>query len=404
MQFANVTTIFAKELKDTLRDRRTLIFMLLVPILAIPLLMSLLPSLMFNQISRLQEETSDVVVQGHEYLPEALAARLEESDGLVLKEPHEFEQGDLKADVREGRLHALVVVPEGFNQDIAGEVAAEVEIFYDEAEIRSEFAKNKIEGAFSEYREEVVRERLEKRELSEKLVRPFDVSARNISPPKKMLGQRIGFMLPYIIIIVCYLGAMYPAIDLAAGEKERGTLETLLVSPATRGEFVIGKYLVILVTGVVAAFLSLGSLVASINYMASDMLKLLTSMMAIEFDLQTILLLLLVVLPLAGVFAAVLLSLSIYARTFKEAQSYVSFLQFVIILPVFVALLPGIRMSYQMALIPVVNASLIMKDVISGSIQWHFVITALLANTLLAVIALVFCKKWFERESVLFRT
>ncbi|UCD94215.1 MAG: hypothetical protein JSU69_10695, partial [Candidatus Zixiibacteriota bacterium] len=154
----------------------------------------------------------------------------------------------------------------------------------------------------------------------------------------------------------------------------------------------------------VAALLAMGSLVYSLNYMVGQMLEDLSTMLAIKFDIQTIALVLLTILPMAGIFAGVLLSVSIFARSFKEAQSYVTAMNMVIILPAFVSFLPGIEMDYTMALIPVMNASLIMKDAISGSVQWNFVLVSLLANALIASAAIFFSKKWFERESVIFRT
>jgi sodium transport system permease protein len=210
-------------------------------------------------------------------------------------------------------------------------------------------------------------------------------------------------MLPYLIIIMCFMGAMYPAIDLAAGEKERGTLETLLVSPATRGEFVLGKYFVILTTGIVAAFLALGSLYFSMNYMVEEMFSQLGAMLSLELGFSMIILILLIVLPMAGIFAAILLSVSIFARSFKEAQSYITVLNMFIILPAFVSFLPGMEMDFTMALIPVVNASMIIKDAISGTVQWNYVIAAFVWTNILAGLTLLFAKKWFERESVLFR-
>jgi len=110
-----------------------------------------------------------------------------------------------------------------------------------------------------------------------------------------------------------------------------------------------------------------------------------------------------VTLPLAGIFAAILLSVSVFAKSFKEAQSYIGVLNMMIILPAFVSLIPGIEMSYQLALIPVVNISMILKEAIGGTIEWNYVITAFCSTIILAAATLFFAKKWFERESVLFR-
>jgi len=403
VQLSNVVTIVKKEMTDTLRDRRTLIFMLLVPIAAIPLLMMGLSSLMVSQINKVKGETSEIVIQGSQFLPEDLQTVFSEASGLAIKAEDEFEGKDLMEELKEGSFEALVVVPEGFGSNVQRETPAGIDIFYDEAEMKSEFAERKIKDILTDYKDRVIQKRMEGYGLSGELLNPFAITSQNVAPLQKMAGKEFGTILPYLIIIMCFMGAMYPAIDLAAGEKERGTLETLLVSPATRGEFVFGKYIVILITGIVAAFLSLGSLVFSLNYMVEDLFKGMSKMLAIEFDLSTIALVFLVVLPLAGIFAGVLLSVSIFARSFKEAQSYVTALNMLIILPAIVSFLPGVEIDYRMAIIPVVNASLIIKDAISGSIQWNFVFVALLSNTVLAAIALVFCKKWFEKESVLFR-
>jgi sodium transport system permease protein len=403
VQLSNVATIFKKEMTDTLRDRRTLIFMLLIPIAAIPLLIMGLSSLMVSQITKAKEEISSVVIEGESFLPEDLRTLFSEAPGLSVKTVSEFEGKDLREELKQGNLQALVVVSEGFGSNLEVEKPGEIEILYDESELKSEFARDKIEDILVNYKEQVIRKRMEQRDISTEILTPFAIKSQNVAPLQKMVGKKFGTFLPYLIIIMCFMGAMYPAIDLAAGEKERGTLETLLVSPATRGEFVFGKYLVILVTGIVAAFLSLGSLVFSMKYMVEDLVQDLSKMLVIEFDIQTIILVFLIILPLAGIFAGVLLSVSIFARSFKEAQSYITALNMAIIFPLIVSLLPGVEMSYRMALIPVVNASLILKDAISGTIQWNYVLVALASNVILAIAALVFSKKWFEKESILFR-
>jgi sodium transport system permease protein len=403
MRVRTIGTIFKKEIIDTLRDRRTLIFMLAVPIAAIPILMTVLSQLLMGRIEEERERTSVVLIQGADFLPEDLQADLTGAEDLSI----EFESGsDLDGGiekVKAGDVDALVIIPRSFDNAIALESPTEVEIYYDEAEIRSEFAVDRIDSILKEFRKQTVAMRLQSREISEDVVRPFEIFSRNVASAKKLAGQTIGSMLPYLIILMCFMGAIYPAIDLAAGEKERGTLETLLVSPASRGEFVAGKYLVILTTGIVAALLAMASLTFSLNYMAGEMLKTTTEMLSLEFDLTTVVLIFLVVFPMAGIFAAILLSVSIFARSFKEAQSYITALNMLVILPAFVSVLPGVRLDFSMALIPVVNVSLIIKDAISGTIEWKFVIVAFASTNVLAAATLYFAKKWFERESVLFR-
>ena len=403
MQISNVVTIFRKELTDTLRDRRTLVFMLLVPIVAIPLLMMGMSKLMISQITKVQEETSKIVITGREWLPSELDSMFTAATDLTFVEASTFADTGLVEVLQLGRYEALVAVPDSFATHLQMERSAGIEIKCDRAELRSEQAEDRLVDLLDDYRALLIEHRLTERDVSVAILEPFEVNRENVAPMQKMVGEKLGMMLPYLIIIMCFMGAMYPAIDLTAGEKERGTLETLLVSPAARIEFVMGKYMVVVFTGLVAALLSLGSLVFSMKYMVDQLVAQVGSMLAMEFEASTIVLIVLVVLPLVGIFAGVLLSVSIFARSFKEAQSYVTALNMAVILPAFVSILPGVELDYTLAMIPVVNASLIMKEAISGSIMWEYVIVALLSNSILAALSLVFCKKWFERESVIFR-
>ena len=403
MRIRTVRTIFKKEMLDTLRDRRTLIFMLAIPIAAIPLLMILLSSLMIGQIEKMQKEKSDIVVQGMSNLPEELQTLLTETEKISIKTEADYQGKDLTEELKAGSFDALLIVPKSFDKAITIESQTELEIYYDKAEFSSKFAVDKLKDILTPYRDQIVASRLQQREISEDVIKPFEILSQNVAPMKKVAGEKLGGMLPYLIIIMCFMGAMYPAIDLAAGEKERGTLETLLVSPASRGEFVMGKYLVILTTGIVAALLSMGSLTFSLNYMVKDLMASATEMLEIQFDLTTVILVLMIVIPMSGIFAALLLSVSIFARSFKEAQSYITAMNMLIIMPAFVSFLPGIHLDYKMALIPIVNISMIIKDAISGTIEWNYVIIAFVSTIVLAALTLFLAKKWFEKESVLFR-
>ncbi len=403
MQISNVATIFKKEITDTLRDRRTLIFMLLVPLVAIPGLMMGMSKLMISQISRVEQESSRVAVIGQEHLPEDLKAAISESSNLEVYYYVGSEEEEQTRALTEGEIDVLIVVPDSFATLIETEQPSTIAVKYDQAEIRSEKAEERLEKILQDYQDKLVLNRLTQRDISAGILEPFDIELEDVAPMQKLVGERLGAMLPYLIIIMCFMGAMYPAIDLAAGEKERGTLETLLISPATRGEFVIGKYLVIVTTSAIAALLSLGSLVFSMTYMVDQLVAQLGTMMTLELEPKTVLLVLLVILPLIGIFAGVLLSVSIFARSFKEAQSYITVLNMAIILPAFVSILPGFELDYTFAVIPVINVSMIMKEAIAGSILWHYVFVALLSNSVFAVLSLLFCRKWFERESVIFR-
>lgn len=405
MQISKVSTIFRKELKDTLRDRRTLVFMLVVPILAMPLLMTFSMKFMAGQMRKIEAEKSTIAVQRLDQLPQVLQDSLRLSPGLDLKTDADFAGNDLIAELKQGKLRAVLIVPDKFSQAIELESTTDLELYVDDGEERSASASAKIKDILSSYKDHVVASRLVRRNISTEVLKPFETIRNNVASAKKQAGRFLGGIIPYIIILMSFLGAMYPASDLAAGEKERGTMETLLVAPATRGEFVMGKYLVILLTAMVTGLLAMVSMTYSINKAMVDLAAESgqAAPFALQFDFQTIVLILMIVIPLAGIFAAMLLSISVFAKSSKEAQTYMGVVNMVLIFPAFVALFPGVQLNYTMALIPIANIALIIKYAISGTIEWNYVVTAFLSLFAIAAAALYFCKRWFEREEVLFR-
>ena len=416
MQVKNIKTIFLKELKDTLRDRRTLIFMLFIPIFAMPFLMTTITKIGFSQAQKVQQRTSTLVIQNVGQLPADLldsirAAQDSVSDGDSGKKAvkqfnllDEAVYGDKAMDsLKAGAIDMIVIVPDKFTAALDLESPTDLEIYYDRADDESNSAQDKLSDLLDRYKDRTIAARLVKRNISTDMLKPFEEVNNNVASAHKVAGQGLGRILPYIIILTCFMGAMSPATDLGAGEKERGTLETLLVAPATRGEFVLGKYGVILMSGIVTGLLCMASMTYALNDMMDSLGPGAAAAARIQFDISTVVLILMVVVPLAGIFAAILLSLSIFAKSAKEVQGYIGLCNMFLILPAFVSFLPGMNLNLKMALIPIVNTSLIIRDAIGGNINWPMVIVAFISTFAIASAALYFCKKWFEREEVLFR-
>jgi sodium transport system permease protein len=217
------------------------------------------------------------------------------------------------------------------------------------------------------------------------------------------VGKSIGGFIPYLFVIFCFMGSMYPAIDLAAGEKERGTIETLLTAPVSRFQILLGKFAVVVLAGLLSAAVSMCGLYVAVRQateMPKDMLQAVTSIL----DVQSVLLTLSLLLPLTIFFAGFLLSLSMYARSYKEAQSLISPLTIVVILPVGIGMIPGFTLNPVTALIPVLNVSLATKDIIAGTIQPGLLALVYLSLIALAALSLWACARWFNREETIFRS
>jgi len=249
------------------------------------------------------------------------------------------------------------------------------------------------------------------------LVKPFEVKTVNVAPPEKVGGNIIGGIVPYLFILLCFTGAMYPAMDLTAGEKERGTMETILCSPVARVHLVLGKFLMVLTASLATVVWSLLSMGAT--FVLGGMLLAGTAAggMAVAakggaprmsvlplVDPVGTLTVLAMVLPVAVLFSAVLMALSLFARSLKEAQSYVSPLIIVVIVPAMMGLLPGVELNARLALVPILNLALVCKELVSGVFHWNYLALIFGSTCLYAALALGICVRLFNREEVLFRS
>jgi sodium transport system permease protein len=235
------------------------------------------------------------------------------------------------------------------------------------------------------------------------VVTPIEVEEINVADERETLGESIGGFIPYLIFMLCLQGAMLPASDLGAGEKERGTLETLLITPIERTKIVLGKFFTIAFAGVTSALVTVLSIalwtaVLSKGEAGEVLVTFMASIDAIDF-----LLVFLMLIPVVAIFAAILLTLSIYARSFKEAQGYMTPLVFVTIIPVIFAILPGVQLKGIWAWVPLTNVALAIKELIKGTMDYVQLFAIFGSTAAIAGGFLAFCIYWFKQEKVLFR-
>jgi sodium transport system permease protein len=408
MNWHNILTIYLKELRDSLRDRRTLISMVVIPTLVIPVIMFGVGFVITKVIKKAQEEASSLVILGGTDSPGVVAALKAEKKFHVVESTENYR--DL---VSEKKVRLAVEIPEGFEAALKAGTLKTVMLYYYEGELKSGMGVSAVDRFFSDLREKTVVSRLTERGLPADLVKPFEVKRQNVAPPEKVGGNAFGGIVPYIIILLCFTGAMYPAIDLTAGEKERGTMETLLCSPVRRVNIVLGKFFMVLTASVATIILSLLS--TGVSVVIASMLfgggkgtvpagaKAAGSMVFPQVDPVGIFGVFAMIVPVAIFFAAVLMTISLFAKSYKEAQSYVSPLIIVVIMPAVMGMLPGIELSAKTALIPILNLSLVCKEMLSGVWHWNYIALIFGSTCTYAAIGLALCVKMFNREDVMFR-
>ncbi|MGB9467587.1 MAG: ABC transporter permease, partial [Candidatus Acidiferrum sp.] len=241
MSLRNIGIVYRKELTEAIRDRRTVISTILVPLLLFPVLSVGFGSLAVMLVGKAKDETPKVMLRGGEDSPDVVAG-LRKLDKIEIVP----ETPDWKNQIINKEIRAAVEIPAGFQNDVAQQKSDTVKIYNYEGELKSEFATEKVDKYMKQYRDQVVRERLAAKNLPEAVLKPFEVKQENVAPPEKVSGAAFGGIIGYMVILLCMTGAMYPAMDLTAGEKERGTMETILSSPISRTHLVLGKFFLIL--------------------------------------------------------------------------------------------------------------------------------------------------------------
>ncbi len=404
MALRNVAVVYRKELREALRDRRTLISSFLVPLLLFPLLTAGFGGAMVYFLQKAERESLKVTVLGGDDSPRVLE-QLRQTDRIqIVPSTPDWKQRIIEKDIR-----AAIEIPPAFESNVLSQQSAEVRIYYFRNETKSELAAGRIEKSLKKFDDKIVAERLAARDLSASVLSPFQVKQENVAPEEKAWAEILGGMIGYMVVLLCLTGGMYPAMDLTAGEKERGTIETILSSPIARTDLVLGKFFLVLTASLVTAILSIASMGVSFSvlhhlHLSAPSTRDEASTMMLHLSPAAVVSIFVMALPLAVFFSACLMAISIFAKSYKEAQTYISPLMILVIVPAVSALLPGAELNAKTSLVPILNASLLCKELVAGTYHWNFIGIIFVSTCVYAAVALLLAVQMFRREEVLFRS
>jgi sodium transport system permease protein len=443
MFWQNVRLIWFREVRDQLRDRRTVFMIAVLPVLLYPLL-----GMLFLQITQvMQQQPTRVWVVGAsaltaqpalfagrrfaaEFCPEDEARLLP----LTIRDtiPREARGEPFRAvarrEIRRDGYDAIVVLPADLSSQLAElssaasgpaagrdsapapglPSASQPEILFDQASEASRTAADRVERVLKRWREAVVNHMLESRGVSPAVAKPFDPVRTDLSEEIRRRAAVWSRILPFVVVVWALTGAFYPAIDLCAGEKERGTLETLLCSPATRSEIVGGKLLTVMCFSVATAYLNLLSLGAT----GVLMLRQLGASAGIGLGLDfgpppalALVWLILATLPIAALFSALALAIAAFAHSAKEGQYYLMPLLLICFPLTTLPVLPTVRLNLGTSIIPVAGMVLWLRQLIEGqyedALRYAAPVVAVTAGC--CWLAIRWAVRQFQSESVLFR-
>jgi sodium transport system permease protein len=404
MSWRSIGTIYAKELRESLRDRRTLISMIVIPTFIMPALIIGVGKIASSVVTKARAEIPRIMIIGGEDSP-GIRSDIEKTGKFRIVAA----SADWKTLISDKKIRVAVEIPPGFEKALGTGSAPAITLYNYEGELKSGLAEEELSDFFARLRSRTTASLLAARGLPATYARPFEVAHTNVAPPEKRGGNLLGGVVPYFIVIICLMGAMYPAMELTAGEKERGTMETLLCCPVYRTYIVLGKFLMVLTGSLTAVVLSLVSLGGSVLLAGMAMGPGVGAQPApvggaLTFDPLGILGVLAMVLPVSVLFSALVFSISLFAKSIKEAGSYLTPLAFIVILPCSMGLIPGIELNFHLALVPIVNISLVCKEMLSGVWHWGYIAVIFGSTAVYAGAALGLAVWMFRREDVIFRT
>ena len=393
-----ILTIIKKEMTDLVRDRRTMFFMIVFPALILPLIIGGGTKITTFVLKKEMDKTLTLAIVGEEYDFELIRfLKTQEKLNLVM----DLEETVLQGNILNESLDAAIVIPNTVQQNLKGYKSIELKLYF-----RSGKGENLKERRLNEILERYFLPIKELRYLELKLDKevfePYYITKIDVATEQEKFGKTIGTFLPYIFLLFCFSGAMYPALDLGAGEKERGTLETILTSPASQIEILSGKFIVVSIFGIMSVIFGLIGMLAAVKLNPGIPEEIISIAMNI-LGVKPVLLILTLLIPIALFFASFLLSISFYAKTFKEAQSIMGPLNMLIVFPIMIGLMPGITLSVSTAWIPILNVSLAMNDIIAGTLSWPLYAEVMLSLLFFTGFSMWMSVKFISREEVIFR-
>ena len=432
--------LLKKELLDVFRDKKAIIMMVLVPILLYPLIFFGSMAVMTMIQSNMEEgEYKVAIVASDDGALKSAVEKHNENAKVEAQEKAETEstdQGNSSEDsVSQGNsastsangiatdVLTLVDAPSGDyqealqNEELDAYVTSSkdssgktvYEVYYVSSITNSSYAAGIARDVVDELSREESKEKIQAAGLdADVIMNPVVCESEDLASSEQSAGSILGMILPFLLVLSLLMGTMYPAIDVTAGEKERGTLETLLTLPVSNREIIFSKFFTVAIIGIISALLN----IVSIAFMGTYMIRLMgdaMESMGISFAgidigkfIPAIIFTVLAILAFSLFISAVTMCITSLAKSYKEANNYITPLMLVVMLTGYIGFIPNIELTHTMALVPVANICLMIKNLLLFKVEYKLVAVVLVSNVLYAIVAVLILSRIYDSENVLF--
>jgi len=385
----NVWLVFKKEILSGLRDRRTAILVLVFPLIFYPTMLGLIFHFSSQNVSSAEGTVPRVAYQDKEASPVLASFFVKENE---LATTFYREEGAAREDFENGNSDLLLEVEKKQPSGIS------VEVSYRKFDQSSEIALSRAKGVFESYLEESMKQKLSGMGISyEEISPPMEISVNGVGDAESAIGREmLEMMLPYFVILSIITAAMGLGAEITAGEKEKKTISTLLVSRLSREEIVLGKFLTVFSVAAVAAIFSVVGLIYGLG------------LFGISLPLESLTLsifgwILVTVLPLVAVLSSLVIGIGSFARTQKEANVYQTPVLMLVVLTGILSMTGGMDLGKFAFFIPILNSLETFRELIAGTVNLFHIGATFITTVPLAFLLVYFAIWLFKREDILFR-
>ncbi|MGH7475276.1 MAG: ABC transporter permease [Longimicrobiales bacterium] len=396
MSWPDVWILYLKELRSALRERSIVVNSILIPIFLYPLMIWLMLSGFMLVEGLVERSVSRLAVYGiaesHRELADSLAA-------LPQVELVEVEdRAAARAAVRAGELDAVVEVsePHGPARALDGNFA--VTITYDRAEAGSSRAQARVAALLDRYRARWLEQRAAAIGVSREALTQFRIESENVDTGRELGALILGELIPIMLVIMVALGSFFPAIDTTAGERERSTWETLMTVSASRTSIITAKYLFVATIGILAGLLNVTAMTLASGPLFAPLIAGAGGAVEFRIPLLALPVMMLGAVALALFFAAAMMILASFARTFKDGQSMVTPIYWLALLPLILGESSDDRLTFEIALVPIANVAQMIRDAINGTFAWPLIGLTMLVLLVLVGLCLLLARQVLRFE------
>ena len=388
-----ISAIFRKEIKEVLRDKRMLYLIILLPFFLYPVLFTLIGKVGQSQQEKLTTQTINLVLS-----PELEGTAIH--DALAQSAELNISFSNFDESTIDTMSNGIGIKMEtAFDQTMQANGTAQIQLMADQSKDLLKFRSRQINKVLQGVNQNLLKARIDGAGLNPEFAKPLAISQIDLASDEKQAGKALASFLPMIILLFIFVGCIYIAIDITAGEKERKTLQTIFTAPVKVSEIIAGKFTAVFMVGIVSAFMNILSLMVAmmiqVKFMGGEV-----GSFSLSIDPIGWFWLCLIVFLITVFLAALTLAVVLLANSYKEAQSYVSPLMMMIIIPAVMSQKPGMELNSSTAMIPMLNISLAIGAILKGGFSTALVAMVAGMALLYAVLALFFASQTFGNENV----